>query len=365
MSAMVNSVLTNQFFLMFLAIATGLLIGKIKIGSFSLGVSGGIFTGIVIGYFVTKWAHTVEEGQAYYSTAKRILSTGVVAQAFFTFFLLLFLVAIGMKVGGSIGTIFKKYGGKFVVIGISIPVVSLIAACVLYGMVLSGNEAITPFETIGMYAGAMTTTPGYGTALDAAGQVDYQKLYEEYSAEDKEKMLLKIEPSGELTVENTPSLSDEQVAAYKEAAASSISLGYTVAFPIGVLVIVVMETILPKIFRIDMEKEKEKYQKELAEKNSVVMDGRDIGTCVLPQADVKVYLTASAAVRAKRRFDELTAKGESCDIQKIEADIVKRDEQDMTREIAPLKQAEDAVLVDSSDMSIDEVVEKILSLTEA
>ena len=106
-------------------------------------------------------------------------------------------------------------------------------------------------------------------------------------------------------------------------------------------------------------------QKELAEKNSVVMDGRDIGTCVLPQADVKVYLTASAAVRAKRRFDELIAKGESCDIQKIEADIVKRDEQDMTREIAPLKQAEDAVLVDSSDMSIDEVVEKILSLTEA
>lgn len=224
MSAMINSVLTNQFFLMFLAIATGLLIGKIKIGSFSLGVSGGIFTGIVIGYFVTKWAHTVEEGQKYYSTAKRILSTGVVAQAFFTFFLLLFLVSIGMKVGGSIGAIFKKYGSKFVVIGVSIPVVSLIAACVLYGTVLSGNEAITPFETIGMYAGAMTTTPGYGTALDAAGQVDYKELYENYSAEDKEKMLLKIDPSGSLTVEDTPSLNEEQVAAYKEAAASSISL---------------------------------------------------------------------------------------------------------------------------------------------
>ena len=265
MSAMINSVLTNQFFLMFLAIATGLLIGKIKIGSFSLGVSGGIFTGIVIGYFVTKWAHTVEEGQKYYSTAKRILSTGVVAQAFFTFFLLLFLVSIGMKVGGSIGAIFKKYGSKFVVIGVSIPVVSLIAACVLYGTVLSGNEAITPFETIGMYAGAMTTTPGYGTALDAAGQVDYKELYENYSAEDKEKMLLKIDPSGSLTVEDTPSLNEEQVAAYKEAAASSISLGYTVAFPIGVLVIVVMETLLPKVFRIDMEKEREKYQKELEE----------------------------------------------------------------------------------------------------
>ena len=102
-------------------------------------------------------------------------------------------------------------------------------------------------------------------------------------------------------------------------------------------------------------------QKELAAKNDVVMDGRDIGTCVLPNADVKIYLTASSAVRAKRRFDELTAKGESCDIKKIEEDIVKRDHQDMNREIAPLKQAEDAYLVDSSYMTIEEVVQKILS----
>lgn len=105
-------------------------------------------------------------------------------------------------------------------------------------------------------------------------------------------------------------------------------------------------------------------QKELAQKNNVVMDGRDIGTCVLPDADVKVYLTASTKVRAKRRFDELSAKGISCDIEQIEADIIKRDEQDMSREIAPLTQAEDAVLVDSSEMNIDEVVEAILDLCE-
>ena len=103
-------------------------------------------------------------------------------------------------------------------------------------------------------------------------------------------------------------------------------------------------------------------QKELAEKNDVVMDGRDIGTCVLPNADVKVYLTASAGVRAKRRYDELTAKGEKCDIAEIEEDIVKRDEQDMNREIAPLKQALDAVLIDSSYMTIEEVVQAILEL---
>ena len=89
-------------------------------------------------------------------------------------------------------------------------------------------------------------------------------------------------------------------------------------------------------------------QKELAKTNNVVMDGRDIGTCVLPDADVKIYLTASSKVRAKRRFDELSAKGISCDIEQIEADIIKRDEQDMTRKVAPLKQAEDAVLLDLS-----------------
>ncbi len=103
-------------------------------------------------------------------------------------------------------------------------------------------------------------------------------------------------------------------------------------------------------------------QKELAERNDVVMDGRDIGTCVLPDANVKVYLTASSAVRAKRRYEELTAKGVECDIRQIEADIIKRDEQDMNREISPLRQAEDATLVDSSNMTIDEVVQAILDL---
>lgn len=89
------------------------------------------------------------------------------------------------------------------------------------------------------------------------------------------------------------------------------------------------------------------------------MDGRDIGTSVLPDADVKIYLTAGSMVRAKRRFDELTAKGEPADIVKIEADIIERDHRDMTRELNPLRQAEDAVYVDSSDMTIEEVVDCI------
>ena len=105
-------------------------------------------------------------------------------------------------------------------------------------------------------------------------------------------------------------------------------------------------------------------QQKLAAEADVVMDGRDIGTSVLPNADVKIYLTASSYVRAKRRFDELTAKGETADLAKIEADIIERDHRDMTRELNPLKQAEGAVYVDSSDMTIEEVVAKLEEIIE-
>ena len=103
-------------------------------------------------------------------------------------------------------------------------------------------------------------------------------------------------------------------------------------------------------------------QRELAQKKNVIMDGRDIGTCVLPDADLKVYLTASSAERARRRYKEQAERGIQCDLGQIEKDIIARDGQDMNRAVSPLKQAEDAVLVDASDMTIDEVTAKIVSL---
>lgn len=101
-------------------------------------------------------------------------------------------------------------------------------------------------------------------------------------------------------------------------------------------------------------------QQDLAAREDVIMDGRDIGTCVLPDAQAKIYLTASVETRAKRRYQELLEKGITCDLQEIMKDISERDYRDMHRDIAPLKQAEDAVLVDSSDMTINEVVSVII-----
>ena len=106
-------------------------------------------------------------------------------------------------------------------------------------------------------------------------------------------------------------------------------------------------------------------QRNLAARENVLMDGRDIGTLILPNAQLKIYLTASVHTRALRRYQELIQRGETCSLEEIERDIEERDYRDIHRETAPLKQAEDAVLVDSSDMTVEEVVERIISLARA
>ena len=106
-------------------------------------------------------------------------------------------------------------------------------------------------------------------------------------------------------------------------------------------------------------------QQQMAAENDVIMDGRDIGTVVLPGADIKIFLTASSRVRALRRYEELQAKGVDCDLDEIEKDIIERDYRDMNRAESPLKQAEDAILVDTSDMTIDQVVETVIDLYRA
>ena len=106
-------------------------------------------------------------------------------------------------------------------------------------------------------------------------------------------------------------------------------------------------------------------QRQMASRGNVIMDGRDIGTQVLPNADLKIFLTATVAERARRRFEELKSKGLAADLAQIETEITLRDKQDSEREIAPLAQAEDAILLDTTRLTIDEVVAEILRLAEA
>ena len=105
-------------------------------------------------------------------------------------------------------------------------------------------------------------------------------------------------------------------------------------------------------------------QRDMATKNNVIMDGRDIGTVVLPDAKVKIFLTASAQIRAKRRYDELILKGEDVKYEDVLADVIKRDHNDMNREIAPLKPAEDSVLVDTSELDLQESIDLLIKTIE-
>ncbi|NLZ81637.1 MAG: (d)CMP kinase [Clostridiales bacterium] len=105
-------------------------------------------------------------------------------------------------------------------------------------------------------------------------------------------------------------------------------------------------------------------QRQLAKKENVIMDGRDIGSYVLPDADIKIYLTASSDARAKRRYMELCEKGAEYNLETIKADIEERDFRDMNRDFAPLKKAEDAITVDSSELTIKDVTDTILRICE-
>ncbi len=105
-------------------------------------------------------------------------------------------------------------------------------------------------------------------------------------------------------------------------------------------------------------------QRDIAKNNSCIMDGRDIGTVVLPDAEVKIFLTASAEIRAKRRYDELIAKGSDVEYKDVYEDLIKRDYNDSHRETAPLKPAEDSVFIDSSDFDFEQTVEKVISVIE-
>ncbi len=114
----------------------------------------------------------------------------------------------------------------------------------------------------------------------------------------------------------------------------------------------------------EVRKKLVELQQQLAKQADVIMDGRDIGTVVLPKAQVKIYLTASVETRAKRRYDELAEKGQNCELKEIEQDIADRDYRDMHRENSPLKQADDAVLLDSSDTTLKEVVDAITAMID-
>ena len=160
----VTSWIMNPFVLMMVTIFLGLILGKLKFGKFTFGVSGCLFIGLVIGWWVYRLAGSVSKTESAYKEAFKLINNGVIAKDFFTLFLILFVAAVGLLAAKDVGFIIKKYGSKFIILGF---LITFIGAVSTYGMNLILQE-LNPYEVTGVYTGALTSSPGLAAALESA-----------------------------------------------------------------------------------------------------------------------------------------------------------------------------------------------------
>ncbi|MFT8350965.1 hypothetical protein [Clostridium saccharoperbutylacetonicum] len=258
-----DSLVMSPFVLLFLSVFLGLLFGKIKIGQFKFGFSGALFAGIAVGWSVLTYAKSILSNDATNKTAQKLIANGVISTDLFNLFLILFIAAVGLLAGKDLKGVLKRYGAKLIVIGF---VITFTGVALTYGF-LATNKNYSPHQVSGIYAGALTSSPGLAASLDAAKEHGNEivEKYNTMSTEDKTKVLKMIDKSGKLTPENTKELTDEQKAAVVKATQADVSSGFTAAFPFGVVSIILSVVLIPKLFRIDVEKEKEAFAESMKE----------------------------------------------------------------------------------------------------
>jgi putative transport protein len=261
----------SPFFLMFVAVITGLAFGKIKFGTFNFGTSGTLFTGLVVGWLAYRLGGSIlaaGESAAGYTAAAVMMRNGIISTDFFNFFLILFVAAVGILAGKDLKAILRKYGVRFIIMGV---LTTAVGFCAVYGVTLAvthtGIGNASPYEVTGVYTGALTSSPGLAAALETSGKESLLvgERYKNYSYEEKLDILEIVSPGENLTPEECPELSAEQIRAYQDYAQSGVGIGHAVAYPFGVLMVIIAMNFMPKIFRMKMEDEWERYEREMAE----------------------------------------------------------------------------------------------------
>jgi putative transport protein len=261
----VIALIMNPFVLMFVVIVSGALFGGIRFGGFSFGVSGTLFTGLLAGWLVCGIAGAVPDSSPSYETVRKAADAGFVSNDFFELFLIIFIASVGLLASKDIPAVMRRYGPRFIVMGIATTFVGFLMT---YGLTLalaSNLENVSPYEVSGVYTGALTSSPGLAAALETAKK-ESAKVYDEYIEADylhRREILETISPGDELDPGDFPRLSQEQVAAYSERAAAEVGIGHAVAYPFGVLIVILSMNFFPKIFRIDIEEEWLRYEREL------------------------------------------------------------------------------------------------------
>jgi len=261
-----NAFMLNPFVLMFAAVFTGLMLGKISIGRFKLGVSGTLFSGLFIGKYAYGCAIALEGSDC--AAAGKIVAAGLASKDFFQLFLILFVAAVGLLASRDMGAVLKKYGLKFIALGI---IITFTGALTAYGAFVFGNIENT-YEMTGLYTGALTSSPGFAAAVETAGDKAMREAeeYDYMSDDEKALLLLQLDPAGNLTPENTPGLSEGQKARLVDIAESGVGVGNAIAYPFGVLIVILSMNAIPVILKMDMEEEKRIFESEMAKMKKTV-----------------------------------------------------------------------------------------------
>lgn len=266
METFLANVLFSPFVLIFTAIFLGMIFGKIKIKSFSFGGAGPLFIGLVIGYFVLKYAKSIGEDSSIYSDAQELISNGVISSLLFDTFLVLFVTAIGLLASNSIGFIIRKYGLKFIVLGF---LITFVGAVVNFGLTEALSANVSFYKVSGVYSGAMTSSPGLAAALESTQREaeEQAKNFSEYSDSEKNEIALVLndyyesEGIDKQISASTESLTLEEQKDFVNAALADVGTGHSIAFPFGSLVVIISMAFLHRIFRINIKKEKEEFAK--------------------------------------------------------------------------------------------------------
>jgi len=253
----------NPFVPMMITVFLGMLFGRIKFGKFTFGVSGCLFVGLVIGWWVYRLASTFPKTELGYNVATQLIEDGVIDKAFFTFFLILFIAAVGLLAAKDIGIIIKKYGSKFIILGF---LKTFTGAVATYGMALI-LPGINSYEVTGVYTGALTSSPGLAAALESAREYSSQlaENYDSLSERKKQELLKAIDPLGRAKAKDTGFLTGKQKKQFVKSAEAGIGIGHSVGYPFGVVIVILAVNFLPVIFKIDVKKEREMFSREINE----------------------------------------------------------------------------------------------------
>ncbi len=267
--------MSNSFVLMFITVVAGLLFGKVKFGKFSFGVSGTLFSGILVGWFIERMSldiiSSAESSEKVIGQAQSLLDRGVVGKGFFLLFLILFVASVGLLASKDMKAVLKKYGVKFVVLGI---LITFVGASATYLMTFVPSSS-TSYEIAGVYTGALTSSPGLAAAIETGSENVKLKIdnWENLSEQKKAKMLAII--GDKRAPSEVTTLDDKTYKEMFEKSVSGIGGGYAIAYPFGVIIVIFATNFFPKIFGINVEEELVEFHKEMDEARQA-SGGREI-----------------------------------------------------------------------------------------